>query len=510
MELDEKTIIRSLFDPTIPIDKMEIRDVSTKTGDEYSPDVKGTETGWKVENLLGQDYPFIIINDYHFDEREILYFEINESDFLPTCTFIFSLVKSDVFSSKSMPKDGDILSVFIRAKNDAFKPIRNDYLILTCDAGEGGLENLGREITITGELFIPRIHDQKIASKKGTSFSVLKEIAKELGLGFATNESDTNDFQEWVCPNESYKQWIEKIAKHSWKNTESFYKVFIDVYYHLNFVNVNNQLIGQEIVASQIIDIPGIKNYWLDQKNDSQDNQQVSTKMLTNIDGFSPTNMFIKGYKTINNSSSINKIWGYKKLIQFFDLKSKKYWELFIEPIVTKGAEREKIILKGRIKTNKSDNNPKTYEEDLWKTQNISEWKGIQSKNVHSNWFYAEEYNARNLAELEKMYLEVRINRWNPNIFMYEKLPVLFMNSEIDYTKNTSDTSAEDEEIIGNETFRLPSIDQFNSGFYVVFGKRILYEKNNSQFDPYPSGTKYSGPMFSEVIMLTRREWNIP
>jgi len=278
MKLDEKSIIRSIFEPTIPIDKMEIRDTSTKTGDEYNPKQKGEESGERIENMLGIDYPFIMINNYHFDEKEIIFFEIIEEGFLPTCTFIFKLVKTDLFSGKAFPKDGDILNVFIRAKNDQFKPIRNDFLILSCDAGEGGTENLGREIVITGELFIPRIKDQILKSYKGTSFKVLQEIAKELGLGFATNETNTDDEQTWLCANENYINIIKNIAKHSWKNVESFYKVFIDCYYHLNFVNVNNQLTAEEIVAEQLIDIPGVKNYYSGHKNDTKNTQYVDRK----------------------------------------------------------------------------------------------------------------------------------------------------------------------------------------------------------------------------------------
>ena len=531
-EIDEKTIIRSLSSPTIPIDKMEIDDVDTKTSPKYNPSQQGTESSQQMQNLIGVDFPFIILNTYIFTSDEIRYFEIDATSFIPQLTFIFKLTKSDVFSSQSFPKDGDVVSIFIKAKNDAFKPVRNDYIILSIDAGNGGAENLGRTITITGELHIPRIKDQIVKSITGTSFVALQEISKTLGLGFATNETETVDTQVWMCAGDSWKEYILKVAKHSWKNTNSFYKVYIDIYYHLNFINVNNQMIGKEIIISQLIDQPGYGGFSAGDKDLPKETQTKTVKLLTNLQTFKSTNMFVRGYSTVNNSNSVHENWGYKYSIQFYDLKSRKYWDIFIDPIVSNLAEKGTVLLKGRIlplteaeKSDKKNNdsikessNPITKlqemakgvtgNKDYWKTQNKYVWKGIQSKNVHDKWIYSEVYNARNLQELEKMYINVDINRWNPNIYMGEKIPVLFF-SDIDLIKNKEDASVEDDQLMGEDLNRSPVIDKFNSGFYMVNGLRIIYESSNSAANE-ANGNNSTNPQMREVITLTRREWPIP
>jgi hypothetical protein len=254
MAQDEKTIIRSLLDPSIQIDRLEVEDVFTGTSDKLDSNKKDTLKGQQVQNQLGVDYPFVTVNNYVFDTNEIELFKLDATGFVPRVMFVFRLRKSDAFKSQAYPKDGDILSIFIRAKNNAFKPIRNDYLITDVSSGEGGVENMGGITTISGELFIPHIKDEIIKSYKGNSFDVLKQIAAELKLGFATNETSTVDSQSWLCAGSTWEEYIQNVVKASWKDDNSFYKCFIDVYYHLNFINVNNQLEGDGQLAAGILD----------------------------------------------------------------------------------------------------------------------------------------------------------------------------------------------------------------------------------------------------------------
>lgn len=508
--MKENSIIRTKFTSTISLDKMWIDDSTTKTAEKYNEAQRGEKSGEQIEQTLGIDYPFVKINGYHFDEQEILFLEINEGEnFLPTCTFIFKLSKTDAFSSEAFPKDGDLINVFIRAKNNQFRPIRADFIILDCDAGEGGPENFGREIICNGELFIPHINKKFIKSYNGTSYETLINLAKELKLGFATNETNTNDSQIWINTSNDYKQFIKFITKHSFKDTKSFFHTFVDIYYNLNFINVNNQLEAEELILEQIVDLPGVKGYWNRQESDIENTQQVTTKMLTNIEGFKNTNMFIRGYKTINNSSQIHKLYGYKTNIQFFDQKSKKYWDIFIEPITS--VDENKLILRGRIppKDKEADGKDITI-ENTWETENTSKWLGVQTLNVHNNWFFAKEWNFRNLLEIEKLYLEVKINNWNPNFYMFEKIPVLFMNKG-DVTKANRNITEEELDTglysLTETINEYPVIDKFNSGFYVITSKKIIYEKSNTDSEVFDENPDYVGPSMKEIIKLSRREY---
>ena len=515
MAQDEKTIIRSLLDPSIPIDRLEVEDVFTGTSDKLDSNKKNTLKGEQVQNLLGVDYPFVTVNNYVFDNSEIELFKLDATGFVPRINFVFKLKKTDAFKSQAYPKDGDILSIFIRAKNNAFKPIRNDYLITDINSGPGGVENMGGITTISGELFIPHIKDEIIKSYKGNSFDVLKQIAAELKLGFATNETSTVDSQSWLCAGSTWEEYIQNIVKASWKDDNSFYKCFIDVYYHLNFINVNNQLEGDGQLAAGILDNTIMKDYYSNDAADktSERSQTTTGKFLSTIDSFKGTNMFIRNYKTLNESSQIHADYGYKYYVQFFDLKSLKYWNLFVDPKTSDGAENKKIILKGRTFPKKTDqtnaNGTSPSAEEYWKTQNKYVWKGVQSRNVHDKYTFAIAHNERNLLELNKLFLEVNVERWNPNIYMGEKVPLILI-AQADRLKAQMDATGEDKTATDVSPGGVAVLDQFYSGYYMTNGMRIEYVTDGAQLQVNADEDPNPGPQFYQTFIMTRREWPTP
>ena len=514
MAQPEKTIIRSLLDPKIKIDRLEVEDAFTGTSDKLPENKKGTSTGHQVQNELGISYPFLTINNYVFDADEIDYFMIDATGFLPQVTFIFTLHKTDAFKSQGYPKDGDILSVFIRAKNNAFKPIRNDYIIKNVSSGEGGQDNAGGTSTISGELFIPHIKDQLIKSYTGNSFDVLNQIAQELQMGYATNETSTSDSQAWLCAGSSWEEYIQHIAAASWKDENSFYKCYIDVYYHLNFINVNNQLEGEGQLAAGILDVTLTKDFYSDKSGEAENAQKQIGKFLTSLANMSGTNMYIQGYKTKNESSRIHEEHGYKYNVQFFDMKSLKYWNIFVDPKTSDGAEQKKIILKGRTfpkKEEQSKDGKSPSAEEYWKTQNRFVWKGIQSTNVHDKYTFAIAHNERNLLELKKLYLEVNVQRWNPNIYNGERIPLL-LTSQADELKARIDASGVDRKNVEQDQGggAPPVLDQFYSGYYMINGVQFVYNKQGPRETTGENAGKYNGPAFYQTFIMTRREWPTP
>lgn len=515
MAQDEKTIIRSLSDPNIQIDLLQIDDIFTGT----SPDsVNGESSGRQYQNHIGTQFPFITINGYVFDSGEIVMMKIDATGFLPQIIFIFELYKSDVFRSQGYPKDGDIISVFIRAKNDSFKPIRNDYIIKNVDSGRGGIENSGGETVIHGELFIPHIKDEIIKSYKDTSFNVLKAIADDLDLGFSTNETATNDLQTWINGGSTWEDFIKDVCASSWSDEKSFYKCFIDIYYNLNFINVNNQLDSDGQPAAGILDVIGIHDVLINDGGSVERSQQSIGKFISNMSNFQGTNMFIPHYQTRNESTRIHELFGYKYNVQFFDQVSSKYWNIFVDPIVSTGAENTKIILKGRTfpknDDQKNNNGTAPSQQDYWKDQQKYVWKGVQSKNVHDKYLYAISHNERNLQELKKLYIEADIQRWNPNIYNGEKLPIIIA-SQADKMKASADAIGVDRDTVNSQEGQAGNpavLDPFYSGYYMVNGISITYHRDSSHFSPTAPDDKAGSyePAFFETVILTRREWPTP
>lgn len=510
MAQDEKTIIRSLIDPRIFLDELALNDVFLGTSDNIPPERRGQATGHQEQNSLGTDYPLVSINSYVLKLEEIANFTIDCTLFTPRLFLQFDMLTTAAFTTQSMPKDGDLVNIFIRAKNDVFKPIRNDYVITSVDIGKGGIEGMGARVTIVGDLWIPNIRDEVVRSYNGTSIEVLKQVCKDLKLGFASNETSTNDTQNWVCAGDDYYSFINHIVDHSWKTPRDFYKAYIDVYYHLNFVNVNNQFEGQGDLAAALLDSTLFKTYFSDDIGKGAENQTEIPKMLTNLENFQNTNFFVKQYQIKNNSSKVAEQFGYKTHAQFFDLKSLKYWDLYVDPLTSEGSEQNKIILKGRTfpKQGGSTEPGAASQEEFWKTQNKKVWLGVQSKNVHDNYLFSEIHNRRNRAELEKLFVEVDIPRWNPNVYNGERLPMVLLNLT-DSLKKGVDAIGESADQPPNSD--VPSIDQFYTGYYVTDGMKFVFERigpggefSNAEKPEFPK------PDFRQTLTLRRREWPAP
>ena len=516
MAQDEKTIIRSVLDPQITLDLLQMEDAFQATNEKMPENRKNDPTGRQVQNEVGTMYPFISINGYVLKQSEISIFRIETRELLPTLFLEFDLFTTNAFTTASMPKDGDLVNVFMRAKNDAFKPIRNDYLITSINVGGGGVESMGGKVTIRGELFIPTIRDEVVKSYTGNSIDVLKQIAKDLKMGFATNETSTVDSQAWICPGDSLFNLINQIGEHAWKSPKDFYKVYVDVYYHLNFVNMNNQFEGNNELAAGILDIAINNDYYPNEKGVVEETQAGLPKCLTDLENFQGTNFFIKQKEIKNNSSEVARKFGYKTHVQFFDLKSLKYWDLYVDPITTEGSENNKIILKGRTfpKESNSTEEGAPSQETWWKTQNKKMWLGIQSKNVHDNYLFSEIHNKRNLAEIDKMFIEVDLARWNPNFFNGEKVPIILLNLNDELKRNTDAIGPSAEANIGEAM--IPSIDQFYTGYYVLDGMKLSYGREGMGATKVPPGApeaqenKPPQPDFKQTFILRRREWPAP
>lgn len=486
----EKTKIRTVSKPTIVLEDMvSDRDlVSTKFTNEY-----------KADSYIGRDFPYIKFRDRIISVEEIRDFEIDCSNFLPIVHIKLAIVDRK-FLAEYIPKDGDIFSVYMRSHNDVYKPVRNDYLITHVDTKDLNASVYMTEYYITGILNIKDIWVEKNTAIKGKSMDVIKKIADELNLGFATNvEGQMDDEMVWICDWKSYKDFMLHITEHAWKNEKTFYRVFIDIYYHVNFIEIEKQLdITKEFDESLSImeKTPLVQHGDPLLKTDEQTNE-MNPLTLTNFSLLKGSSFGITDYELINNSSHISYSEGYGKKMYYYDhyLKTiEDINQIDFNPLYTDGTADSKMRLRG------------LKDEDIQKRHLKNTWYGIQYSlpqgNVHKNFAQAYFQNKVNTIELEKMYLDVKTYTWNPAIIKMERIP-LFIFEEGVQLHNSSAFMDEEElkrnqeepptDIIGNTT---TTINRFLSGFYLVEGFRIIYDYMNRK-------------NFCE-FRLTRREWGVP
>ena len=116
----QEHIVRQISAPSIKIDELAFEDFesgemnSTDTTNRQNNLAKGYPI--KYSKMQGASHPLMKINEFVFQQGDTAYMKIDTSGFLPTITTRL-LIKSKSMYTSDFPKDGDILSVFIRSKD---------------------------------------------------------------------------------------------------------------------------------------------------------------------------------------------------------------------------------------------------------------------------------------------------------------------------------------------------------------------------------------------------------
>lgn len=236
--IDPKKTILQLEKETIVLDELSVVD-EMNAGDSSS--VNASQSREEID--IGYGLPLIKINSYVV--KNLKFFRLDLSNKIPDLIFRFT-TEDETFLYTSFPKDGDIVCLYIRSTSELYKPIRMDLLVTEVinsfpmlEDEIGGEDNRANAtsttFTIKAQMRIPGIYQHQSKSYKDlTSFEVLRSVAKDLGLGFASNESGTDDKMSWICPNKTFYKFIDDVANSSWKGEEDFFDWWIDQYYVLN------------------------------------------------------------------------------------------------------------------------------------------------------------------------------------------------------------------------------------------------------------------------------------
>jgi hypothetical protein len=495
-------ILQTAIKPTIERDEIS-----------FSEENPGFGKTQQTIDTISIEIPLIKINDYIFNRDEIVSMTLDCTEFLPKITLTVNFL-DQMFLAKEMAKDGDIISLVIRNQSDLLKIIKNDYVI----TGVHVLSNLTEMktpviMTFYGELFIPGLKSQKNDfSFEGTSFEALQDFAKRFGLGFSSNENNTDDKQIWLKANIAGDIYINNVINRAWKDETSFYTCWIDVYYNLNFINVNKQLMSLESeidIATLPTNIDKNWNYGIKVK---EEDATPVAKVFSNYAGDRTTAFYIYAWWPINKSSNITFQIGTKMTCELFEhnknvyanSKATKYWAVTKEPTYDTNKLNRMIVLRGRttdVSANDKDlkraNYPYTmiYEKFPWLGVQYTisnpdddnlKWDG----NHHKNYQVAKVQNLINNKELDKLNLHIQVDGHNFNIIRGDKVPVvLFKLDTIENMKINIDTGFKD------------TIDLFYSGWYFVKGFTLNWKSSNR---------KSILSSFTQEFILTRREWPPP
>ena len=478
----EQAVIRSYSKTTITMDELAVpnRSGNTTSPDNYLRDADDKEYGYTK--------PVIFINGY-FVQKFLMDFDLDFNSILPTISFKF-YTGDPTFIGVSYPKDGDVISIYIRSNVSVYKPIRMDFTVLSVDS-DGSTNSEGTSIifSILGECRIPGFYtDVCKAFRDKTSAQTLLDVSQDLDLGFASNDFNVNDKMTWISPNLSYYNFIQDVTISSYKDDQSFYATWIDAYYNLNFVNINNQLTADNIVQNVLI-IPGAATG----KADDTLFPGIELKpaevplMVTNAPQLIGYPFSVINFTMLSEAGNTTNKMGYIQDIQFYndnaeykEKPSEKAVSYTIQATTTDDIIENMVLQRGRA-------SEKEYLKEVRK-----KWMGIlntgDNGSVHENYFQARVQNPLNLSDVTKFTLQVETESYFAGFYRGQVVPVMIYATE-------KGPRMENTGISNNQKSQQSAglvMDQFLSGQYVLMGYSISWD-----------GVKG----FYQVLNLCKREW---
>jgi len=473
---------------------------------------EGDDAEFKQTTVIATLKPMVLVNGYQFSPGDIEFFELNLTQVLPTCKLTLR-DGAGKFAVGSYPRDGDYFTILINSKNqETFKSIHMDFDISSSSAPkEGNIEPA--TFSMSGFCKVPRIYAEDCVSlEAGDSLEHMEIIARDLGIGLATNIDAADDKQARIMAFTPYLDFIKSIVKESYIGEESFQKFWIDSYYYMNYVDVNalfnspNPPIEEfaESLASAAESMTPDAESAKNAEESGTGNDIEVPLLLTNHIMFMGNNAFIESHRIINNSNTISTTAGYAREITIYDDNGEdKKQEFRIEPLGGNDLKELEEPLRGN---RNDDRHTSQIKYKYIGRQNAGE-DGLG--NVHPNAAFAQLHNKQNEMETQKMKLEVTLNSFNPSLYKYQKVPVLMylmdsqaieQNERIKGDKQELGMDSdepfglgEDTESITDEGKRSPSqaLDTFLSGYYLI--ENIVYRTEDGE-------TK-------QTITLLRREW---
>jgi hypothetical protein len=399
--------------------------------------VTPSDSGQKpITDTLGFT-PFIWYAGYQIKTEDLLSVRLYHDGIIPKLEFNFrdtlNILKGD-----GTPQDQTSIELFLNSTSENIKSI---HLIFKIEDFDKSPERAGQTYTIRGTLDVPNLYITKNKSYKGTSFEVLREISKELELGFNSNITNADDSMTWRSTNKKPYEFIDDIIKHSYISDKSFMLGYIDYYYCFNYVDIEKEK-SRNVVGDVVIDTSGSSK-----ASTPQDQDRIVPLRLTNDKSFNSSSLFFEKYTTKNNSTKKSLEIGYLTRTRYYDRVTKSFLVFDIDSSTSDG--KSSLILKGK------QNDSGFFNENI-----VTKFLGkLDTDNMHKNYNYAYTQNRINLDNLTKIVVDVTLS--NPNYCLYK-----YMKVGIDVI-NPSATPTED------------LINYRYSGEYIISSISYLYRRGS-------------------------------
>jgi len=400
--------------------------------------------------------PFVVINGINIEPKDMRFLKLYNDRYLPELEMTFIDPTNKIFDS-GYPLDQQIVSILIKSNEDLLMSIRMDFWVtdFTSVKNKGGDTDL-KTYNLYGKLDVPITI--KNSSYKGTSYDVLKKLAEEAELGFATNIEKTNDDMIWInCGIDNIREQVPEIIKRAYIDDNTFVWAYVDFWYNLNYIDIEKQL---NVSTKNDMGLPGFGNL--------SDKNEPIPLILSNHPNYNSTNQYIDKFNLVNNSTEVNHELGYNPHIYYYMSKDKIMNNVLLDTISTKGVNSDKIVMKGQP----TDNN---YSLNQQKNYFLGK---VDTDNAHKNYLYAELSNEHNLEFLQKIRMTIIMKTANFQLYRFQPINIqLYKLLELDTDQNPITS----QDITSKKDIDKYKINERLSGDWIITGINYTYTKNNTK-----------------------------
>jgi len=359
----------------------------------------------KKERMDGLGFiPLVWYNAYQIDAENIQYLSLYDDGSAPAMKLGF-IDTLGIMKDRAFPLDDTKITLFINSRSDQLKPIFMQFKIRKFSNNNG---IMGIDATMD----VDKLYVKKFKSYKDmTSNAVLQEVCKDMGLGFNTNITDTNDKMTWINPGQKPYDFISDIINYAYISDESFIVGYIDHYYNFCFVDVQKELLRN--IENEL----GVISMGLEEILGSADKGQIGNLVLTNDASLQGSSMYFHSFKITNNSTATSIEHGYTDVIKYYDATDKSLLKFNVESL---NANADKsIILKGA-----------PQDESFYKS-NVNYLYGgkLDSDNMHKNFNYSTTHNSRNILEVQKIGMNIELSTPNFNLYRFQKIKIILSSN---------------------------------------------------------------------------------
>jgi hypothetical protein len=216
---------------------------------------------------------------------------------------------------------------------------------------------------------------------------------------------------------------------------------------------------------------------------------------LTNLEkGSIGTTRYITAYSLQNNAAEVTLTNGYKRIIQYYDDTDREYRKFDINPLISENLPEDLYPLRGRS------------DENRFKEEIKYKYAGKQSSNTHENYYFAQLHNHQNAVELNKLYMNVELEKANMGLYNMQKIPILIyetsekrinvLSQREDKNRDEGNPRQDDKSDIADSNglqYGAPKLNQFLTGTYMIGQIEYIYTRG--------------APAISQRLKLLRREW---